>query len=75
MFDLILAMSFAILFAIVAAVLLWSLKRPGSRYRLKKDFGLTDKEIDERFGNTIVTEENLNSLRTEKQKKDRDRVA
>jgi hypothetical protein len=55
----------------VGLVAIYSLKHPGSRDRLKKDYGLTDQQIDEKFGAAEANEADLESLEEEKRKKDR----
>jgi hypothetical protein len=50
---------------------IYALKHPGSRDRLKKDYGLTDQQIDEKFGAAEANEADLKSLEEERQNKSR----
>lgn len=67
--EMIITLIFVALFFALGLMVIFSLKRPGSRYRLKKDYGLTDRQIDERFGSSVVNEKDLEALDREKKKK------
>lgn len=64
-----------IVFLAVAILVIYSLNRPGSRYKLKKDYGLNDRQIDEKFGEDIVSESDLRSLENQKRKNQQGKVA
>lgn len=64
-----------ILLLSVAILVIYSLNKPGSRYKLKKDYGLNDRQIDEKFGENVVTEDDLRSLEKQKRKNQHRKVA
>lgn len=66
---------FGIVLLSIAIVVLYSLNKPGSRYKLKRDYGLDDQQIDQRFGDNIVSEDDLKSLEKQKNKNQEGKAA